>query len=62
MLLLLNCQFSSWWLQKIFKEKLPSFYLDFEKMEKNRLLDNIQYGVCEAAVHYHNEVQGMTKI
>lgn len=64
MLLLLNCQFSSWWLQKIFKEKLPSFYLDFEKMEKKNpgLLDNIQYRVCEAAVHYHNEVQGMTKI
>lgn len=64
MLLLLNCQFSSWWLQKIFKEKLSSFYLDFEKMEKKNpgLLDNIQYRVCEAAVHYHNEVQGMTKI
>lgn len=33
-------------------------------MEKKNpgLLDNIQYRVCEAAVHYHNEVQGMTKI
>lgn len=45
----------------MFKEKLP-FLGDFEKMKKPGLLDNIQYRVSEAAVHYHNEVQGMTKI
>lgn len=39
-----------------------TFFWDFEKMKKPGLLDNIQYRVSEAAVHYHNEVQGMTKI
>lgn len=47
-----------------FQREVTFFLFGFWKDGKKNpgLLDNIQYRVCEAAVHYHNEVQGMTKI
>lgn len=46
-----------------FQREVTLFLFGFWKDgKKTGLLDNIQYRVCEAAVHYHNEVQGMTKI
>lgn len=47
-----------------FQREVTFFLFGFWKDggKKTGLLDKIQYRVCEAAVHYHNEVQGMTKI